>query len=201
MWTDAEHTGLHTMLSDSLPAEDCRSSRNVGEPLMSQKQGTSSCTLNVLLCCCRGKPYVYARPDLPTSLNKTNIRAGNCIVHTIDRVSCLCSAHTVLHTAASCYRAWVATDVQSNRSICRIATGPTCNPALSTCFCVCLPQHTCPVLHCFVVSTLLYITTSLTILCHCVLPAATVLLCAACWAALYCLVPPCTALYCPLSRP
>lgn len=30
---------------------------------------------------------MYARPDLPTPLNRTNIRAGNCIVHTIDRVS------------------------------------------------------------------------------------------------------------------
>jgi hypothetical protein len=33
----------------------------------------------------KGKPYVYARPDLPSALNRTNIRAGKCIVHTLNR--------------------------------------------------------------------------------------------------------------------
>ena len=45
--------------------------------------------------CCRGQPFVYARPDFPSALNRTNIKAGKCIVHSIDLVSHLAGGKPV----------------------------------------------------------------------------------------------------------
>lgn len=52
-------------------------------------------------CWCSGKPMVYARPDLPVALARTNVKAGGCIVHTIDTVRrrvccCLCCLYNTV---------------------------------------------------------------------------------------------------------
>lgn len=42
------------------------------------------CLLHLVHWYCRGKPRVYSRRDYPVSFNKTNIKAGGCIVHSIN---------------------------------------------------------------------------------------------------------------------
>lgn len=51
------------------------------------------CAKAVLQCCtgwrvcCRGKPRVYSMHNYPITLNQTDIKAGKCIVHSINMVS------------------------------------------------------------------------------------------------------------------